>query len=504
MAELDINWDSPGPVASAFMRERAAWIQGILGPIGAGKTSTAMVKSIVLAQEQRPSPRDNIRKFKVCMVRDTYRQLWKTTIPTWWRWISKDTGKWVGGDGEPAHHEIDFRPSDDIDVHFEIDFVGIGEHRAEDVLRGYEPTIFILEEADLMAPDVLAYARGRIGRYPTMEDGGPTWSGILLAYNAPDEENYLYRVFEEEKPEGHILFRQPNALSEAAENKHNLPSDYYEKQMAGQEEWYIRRMIRAEYGFVRGVEPIYPEYNEAIHYRSEPIPAVKGIPLIIGADAGMTPAGIFLQYMPDGQWRALREIATPKGASMGATRFGEYINRILKEHYPEWTIDEIVGAADPSTSYGGDEAHEDDRAWLDKVRKVTKLHWRPAPSNAPAKRWEAVRQPLTKMIDGHKPGLIISSDCPMLRRGFNSGYRFHVIEVPGSGRYHNTGQAEKNMFSHPHDALQYPILTFSEGYDVETRGDRQHGRRQVAAETEDNPGGTYQDRHGRQTEAIVD
>ena len=51
---LNINWKSPGPVASRFMASTAR-IQIINGPVGSGKTTAAFMKAVRLAAQQQPS-----------------------------------------------------------------------------------------------------------------------------------------------------------------------------------------------------------------------------------------------------------------------------------------------------------------------------------------------------------------------------------------------------------------------------------------------------------------
>ena len=37
----------------------------------------------------------------------------------------------------------------------------------------------------------------RVGRYPSKEDGGPTWRGVILDTNPPDDDHYIYRFIGE-------------------------------------------------------------------------------------------------------------------------------------------------------------------------------------------------------------------------------------------------------------------------------------------------------------------
>lgn len=231
----------------------SAKVQILNGPVGSGKTTAVMIKLIRLASKQQPSTCDTInlngevrkvRKFKVCCVRDTYRQLWKTTLKSWWKRIPKEAGEFVGSEGGPASHRILFAQDDGTVVDFLIEFIAIGENSVEDVLRGYEPTCFYLNEADLLAKEVYTYSRGRAGRYPDMSEGGPTWYGVLMDCNAPELTNWLFQDVFMKRPASVDLYIQPSGLSSEAENVPNLPKGYYEDQIADNDDFYVDRMVK--------------------------------------------------------------------------------------------------------------------------------------------------------------------------------------------------------------------------------------------------------------------
>jgi hypothetical protein len=486
-AKLDsvtVEWFSPGPTIDRYMASTAL-VQAVMGPIGGGKTSSGFIKAIVLAQQQRRSTRDGVRRFKLCMVHKTYRRLWASIIPSWWKWMPKTAGEWTGAQDQPATHRINFALPDNTLVELTVDFIAIGDNAAEDVLRGYEPTAFLLVEADLLDREVLIYAIGRAGRFPSMNEGGPSWSGVLMDFNAPDTESYLYELLVENLPEDWAFFRQPSALSPQAENLENLPEGYYERQIAGQPDWYVRRMIKNEFGYSRDGVPVYPEYNDALHFDPN-LQIMPGLPLFLGADAGGTPAVTVWQHAPDGQWRGLDELTTAMGMVTGPTRFSDMVNRLLHEMYPKH---EISGHVDPSAFYGGDKESKDDQAWVHIVSSRTKIRLRAAPTNNPTPRIEALRLPMTRMIDGHKPGLVVGPRMKVFRKGLLSGYRLRKILGP-SGRYDD--KPEKNEYSHVVEAGQYALLGGGEYNDVMNRGRRNDdGRRQVRAADEDYPDGVY-------------
>jgi hypothetical protein len=60
----------------------------------------------------------------------------------------------------------------------------------------------------------------------------------------------------------------------------------------------------------------------------------------------------------------------------------------------------------------------------------------------------------------------VSSRCPVIREGFNSGYCYLLMQVPGPKRY--AEKPDKGKFSHVMNAVEYGCM--SEGEDLEIRG----------------------------------
>jgi len=500
---IDLRWKSPGPVASAFMGSKAL-VQAIQGPIGGGKTSTVFMKNIHLAARQRPSPRDGVSYYKLCVVGIDYRRLWKGTIPSWWEWMPKTEGNWTGTTDGPATHVIPMTLNGQ-NILLTVDFVGIGDNKAEDVLRGYQPTAFLLNEADLLSEDVFTYCLGRAGRYPRAIDGGPSWRGVMMDFNAPEADSWVERrvvhadldpqvvgiiekALKAAREEGSQIdgiieyFCQPGGLDPNAENVENLPPGYYELQMAGQPQWYIDRMIHNKTGFSRDHKVVWPEYSDRRHCASAPIEPVKGLPLSIGVDAGGTPAATIGQQMPNGQHRVLAEVTTDPSAFTGPKRFGEALNKVLKDDFGGFKVGHATG--DPSAAFGGD---EEDQAWLNTLTDVTQIGFRPAQTNALTPRFEVIRLPLVANIDGDTPAYVISPRCKVLRKGLANGYRFRKRQVSGVEAYQD--KVEKNEWSHVCEAEQYRMLGCSDYSAVLGRGlDRKNrGVRQTHYITDDTP-----------------
>ena len=479
-ADFSIRFDPPGPVAAAFM-DSPARVKLIMGPEGSGKTSCCLMAHVFMAVRQTPSPIDGVRRYKFPVIRDTYRQLEKTTIPSWNRWFPKSVGQWVGGaGGQPATHTVLIEIDGVGRVEIIAEFIGLGEHKIEDVMRGYQATSAYINEADLLSRDVLTHVYGRCNRYPSKDEGGATDWMVTLDMNAPDTDNWTYSEFLDQLTEGFAFFRQPSGFSPQAENLRNLNNqkgdDYYAEKAKGQPAWYVRRYIRNELGFSREGKPVYPEWSDSRHVAAQELLPVAGIPLVLGLDAGLTPAAIINQHLPNGQWRTLDELLVGEAESVGPRRFAKMLVQLLIERY-----DGFRGTAwaDPQTQYGAD-SEGGEQTWLEIVEEALKVIGfavKAAPTQEIIARHEAVRGPLTRMIDGETPGYVLSPRCRVVRKGFNSGYRYRRRRGSGGPEY--DPKPEKNFFSHAHDGVQYALSGGGEHHEMTGRGRREQDRRRL-------------------------
>jgi hypothetical protein len=484
----------PGPVSAKFLLS-TAFIQAIMGPVGGGKTSLCLNKGVKLAQGQAPSPLAvdgrgrHKRMFKLTVVRETYRDLWRSTIPSWWQWMPQDVGVWKGSKGEPATHTIMLNPHDGTMVELIVEFGAIGDQAAEDFMRGYETTWWYLNEADRLPFDAIQYAISRAGRYPSAAHGGATTRGVMMDFNAPETEGELYDFIVDNRPADCDFFTQPGGLAPDAENIENLPGgrDYYQKMLMNPD-WFVRRMVHNQFGYSRDGKPVYPEFRDLFHVSTVKLDPIPGRPIQIGIDGGGSPAAVFVQQDFSGQWRILDEVVTEQGT--GPTRFGQAIARLLNERYRGFeTVNDHVllkAWADPTAFYGADKDNGEGD-WIRVVEKETGLKIRPAGTNNPTQRQEAVRRPLTQLVNDGQPGLLLSSHCKALRKGFNSGYRLRKLQIPGQTRY--SDEPEKNGSSHPHDGLQYALVGGGEYLEVLGRKTARSGPRPTHAVTEGGQGG---------------
>lgn len=435
----------------------------LIGPVRSGKSTGCCAELVMRARNQTPGA-DGVRRSRWAVVRNTYRQLEDSTLKTWMDWYRK-LGEF---NQRSMTHRVRFPEKDGSRVDSEIIFRALD--RPEDVenLFSVEYTGAWVNEARQIPKGVIDTLGDRVGQYPAKKDGGCTWHGLILDTNPPDVDAWLYRLAEEEKPLGKLpdwdFFKQPGALMEvdgefvpnpAAENIENLSEGigYYLKRCQSKGVDYIRVYYCGEYGFVEEGKRVHEEYVDARHCAPEPFGPIEGLPIYFGQDFGLTPAAAFFQRTTRGQIRVFDEIATE---DIGVQNYGDLLLvPKLQGEFADWKKTGIEGWGDP----GAHRAETDEQTAFSILRAM-KVPIRPASTNNPTLRREALALPLRRMIDG-EPGLIISPDCVQLRKGLASKYQYRRLQVTGDERFEE--KPLKNFWSHICEALEYGMLGIGEG-----------------------------------------
>lgn len=453
------------PTLKLFHRSNSFY-RGILGPVGSGKSTGCCFELFRRASEQAPSPVDHIRKTRFAIIRNTYRELADTTCKTWLDWFPENIfGKFSKTD---MQHNIRFE-----DIQCEVLFRALDRPDHIKKLLSLELTGAWVNEAKEVPKSIIDTLGDRVGRYPSMRDGGCTWSGVIMDTNPPDDDHWWFKLAEEqsEKLAEWEFFRQPGGLIERegkfyanslAENVENLPPDYYIRRVEGKKLDHVKVYYCAQYGFTQDGKPVIPEYSDALHCSVEPLNPVKGVPIRVGIDWGLTPAAIFGQRLVNGRWIWFDELVTEH---MGAQRFGELFARHVNDKYRGFTFESPYG--DPA----GDQQAQTDESTPFQIFNAAvdnagiKLRAIPAPTNDPAIRHGSLGACLSRIIDG-KPGLIISPTCKILRKGLAGGYCYKRLQVAGDDKYHD--KPDKNKFSHPVEAGEYMLIGAGEGQNLIT------------------------------------
>ncbi len=314
----------------------------------------------------------------------------------------------------------------------------------------------------------------RVGRYPTKADGGPTWYGIWMDTNPPDNDHWWHTLAEKEPIKGEfpwVFHRQPGGVlpvskddlpenpeangfifsggkwwmvNPTAENRNNLPPGYYQQLLGGKNADWIRCYAQGMYTFVQEGRPVWPEYDdELMSAELEPDPYY---PVQIGVDFGLTPAAVFGQRTNGGAWRVLDELVS---FDMGLERFGQELQARVAERYNK---NEILIWGDPAGNKR-DEIYE--VTAFDHLRSIG-FKAQPTDSNAFQVRREAGAAPMSRLISG-KPALLVDKKCLRLRKSLSGGYFFKRQSL-GAGQERFKDTPVKNDHSHVGDAFGYLML----------------------------------------------
>lgn len=105
---MNLDYKPPGPIAKSFMKDNA-FVRGIRGPVGSGKSVTCCMEIMRRAVNQQPNA-SGIRRSRWAVIRNTNPQLKTTTIKTWRDWFSDEIGRFVWS--PPYTHLVNFSLDD--------------------------------------------------------------------------------------------------------------------------------------------------------------------------------------------------------------------------------------------------------------------------------------------------------------------------------------------------------------------------------------------------------
>lgn len=424
----------------------------LIGPFGSGKSSGCVQEIVRRACKQQPNS-DGVRRSRWAIIRNSYPQLRDTTIRTVLDWYpSPEWGRY----SEVNHnYTMQWACEDQTTVTCELLFRALDRPDQVSNLLSLELTGAWVNEAREVPGQIWEALQGRVGRYPSFREEGATWFGVIGDTNPCDDDHWIYKLFEEVRPENAGVFKQPSGRGPKAENVDNLPPDYYTNLATGKGDDFIRVYVDGEYGYVQEGKPVYPEYVDSIHCKEFEI--ASSIPVYRGWDFGLSPACVYTQLMPSGQWRIFDEVIATR---MGARSMGEQVVQHTNMQYPDLTIEGDYG--DPA----GRTPSETDEKTCFQILRSLEIDIEPGEQNL-ERRLDAVRSRFNRMIDG-EPAILVHPRCKTIRKAFRGGYKFRRLQVSGD-RY--TDKPDKDQFSHPMDAVQY-VATRLFTVDEKNRDDR--------------------------------
>jgi len=439
-----------------------SFIRLIMGPYGSGK-STMCCHEIVKRACEMPYWYNDRRRSRWAIVRNTSGELYSTTLQTWLAWFG-ELGDIKKRQKPLLMYEHFFNDGKGI-VELEIWFIALD--REEDVrkIKSLEVTGCYINELSEVPQAALSHFKGRLnGRYPSRDFCDESyWTGIIADTNPPDIDSWIYKNFEMDHLKSYKIFHQPPGLVKNIDNKweHNYKCDnnerfrphfdYYTKMAEGQSEEFIKVFCLGNYGTVGFGKLVYSEYNDDIHSIDE-IQAIQGLPIHLGWDGGLTPACIVVQITERGRFLLLKEYTAE---DMGIRTFVESI--VIPGLVKDFPYNKIgISRADPS-GIKRDEIMEE-LSFIGELNSLG-ITTESARTNDIDPRIAAVRFFLNRMTDGKSAFCLSRKGAPITRKGFIRTYCYKRLAIANEERYRNV--PDKNMASHPHDALQYICLEFA-------------------------------------------
>lgn len=481
-----------------------------MGCVGNGKTVACIAEALTLSAEQWPN-NEGVRKSRGVIVRNTGPELRTTTLNTWKQWVPEEICRIAMS---PIISGVFKQPlGDGTSIELEVYFLAMDNDKDVKKLLSLEATWIFMNEARELPYSVVKGARERVGRYPSKIDGyedkgdykAPRDAdgkiqpckrkAVLMDTNPMDDDHWWYQLAENGfmgKPKNLELakqetarvfdfFRGPAALIENgdgsyspnkdAENIENLPGgfQYYLDMIGGSTEDHINVMILGNYGTVIDGRPVYSAYRDTLHCPETGVKAIKGLPIGIGWDFGLTPCIVIGQLTPHGQLRVVAELVSD---DMDVRTFARdavkpFLDRYFKGYEIAFSLGDPAGnnrgEGEGKSSIGilnDDYVDEGNGVIMEPLDMgfVTE----PAPTNDPTIRVNAVQSFMTRLVDG-EPGYALNKACPVLRKGKNGGYCLKRVAVSGSEAKFRD-KPDKDRYSHSSDAEQYMALGFTQGY----------------------------------------
>lgn len=452
---LNLSYEAAGPVINEFHGTDAR-VRCLQGPLGSGKTTACVWEVLFRSMMQEPN-KDRLRQTCWIVLKNTYKQMWRVVMPLWFKVFPREC-EFTEFNQQYMWHKIKIPLPDNTIIDMVVYFISADKANEED-FKGINATAVWACEGSDISPGAINAAFSRWGRYPQDDKGNffASWHGGIIDTNPPDTDDWLYKVFDENRANGYLMFKQPSGLSPNAENMRSKSPTYYQELGIGKSKAWIDIFVHGKEGFAMDGKLVFPEYMDDLHYSRTPL-LVGRSRLVIGVDFGLTPSAIFLQQDAVSRIYALDEICLWES---GVTRLADAIKRKLAERFHNFSNQDIIIVGDPA----GNQRSQIDgiSTTLQVLQAYTGITTIAAPTNSVDTRFEAVRLVLNKLIDA-KPAFIIDPSCKMLRKGFNGKYILRTLRGPAGEKY--AEEPADNEYTHIQDCLQYGLLQLGQAREL--------------------------------------
>lgn len=497
---------SPSGVAFHSAAPGTYLYKAIRGVPGCGKTVICQQDIVMKSHMQPPifDPDTNkmVRWTRWGMFRDTFQALQKTTIKDWLDWHPRGPNMRMW-DSAPIHgiYEIPSMRADDegknVWVRIELEFYATGANTFLNDIDGLSLSGAYFNEAAAQDWELIHKVQERVGRFKPPGASAQGWKGlsfgVLMDTNTPLDSSWWYQLEQVEKPERMIWIIQPPAMirttkppppectfkkvgdvyyvrnDEAGhkafgtdgpcENIENLQDgwDYYEKQLIGADEDYIKRRLLNEYGKLKAGLPVWPGFIDSIHSTDEELPFQRGTPTLVGMDLGGNPAAVFCQRTKMGQFRILGE----------EVEFNKMVPPFVEENliphlirYCNWPQTPATVFIDPAGQNRTEMSTMSAYNFLKS--KGLNVVIPELVNNDVMVRITAVDALLRQIYKAENgkamPMFLMSRKCKTLREAMNGGYCYKKKRAADGTAKYDEKPDKESKFSHIADGLQYVVV----------------------------------------------
>lgn len=445
-----------------------ALVRLIMGARGTAKSGCCIAEGFGAACEQKPNYQGR-RRSKFLVLRDTYRQLETTTIPSYMKWLGAMT-KLSGNYPIFAKTRCPSPNQDGTSVEMDTIFLAMDGENIIDNLMSFEASFAWVNEARAIeSQSIVNMVVSSTGRYPSKDEEGCSRSFVVGDSNPPDEYHWWYKAHRVDTPQNWQFFVQEPPLLYAPPERgmrtylpdpkyyspnpaatyariQNKGYGYWLDMIPGASDSFIRTMVRGEYGTLVSGKPVYGEWwNEDVVATRAP-QVVDALPVLISIDtSGLHPGAVFTQAH-GGVVNVLDE------AHAQHLPFDEFVEAVLvpkiNERFRQCQLIATVDPSNPRASIGGKTAVQILAGWQIQAELAS--------SNRLNMRLGAVVRLLQR-----RKSMSIDPRCKMLVEGFRGKY--HYPKIVSSLMESYKPLPEKNMFADVHDAMQYAALYYQVG-----------------------------------------
>lgn len=438
-ANPPLNYKPPPTVAKFMLDEHL--VRVIVGPVGSGKSMGCIMDLLRHAFLQ--TPYNGVRRTRMALVRNTMQQLRQTVLADVQQYLHSIVHYYV------TDNTIQIRAALPDGTSLESDWMLVPLDTKEDVRRllSMQLTGAWINEIREVPIEVVSGIIGRLGRYPSKAQGGPTWFGLVGDTNPWDVDSAYHDRLVLNPDAKWALFHQPSGIGPGAENVENLPPGYYEN-LAGDRdiEWALVH-VESEWGSSNAGQAVFRRsFHVPTHVKDMNVVVNPYRPLLVGLDFGRTPCAVIGQIDSHGRALVFKEIITD---NMG-------IVQMVEEHLKPALFSEpyagrrVLIVGDPA---GRQKSQVTEETPFDALKEQGLAAY-PASTNSIEARLHAVERLFRGTVLGEPAIQINRAGCPTLVQSLSSKYRY---------RKKRDGQLEDlpeklHPWSDVCDALQYFCL----------------------------------------------